>query len=61
MVLEMADQISGARWSDPALWRAVALAGLVILLLLLPIAFGWLPQGAPSFDLTVDPAGPLPF
>jgi hypothetical protein len=57
----MPDQISRARWSDPTLWRAVALAGLVVLLLLLPIAFGMQPQGAPSFELTLDPAGPLPF
>jgi hypothetical protein len=60
--LEMPDQISTASWSDPALWRAVALAGIVILLLvLLPIALGMHPLGSPSFDLTVDPAGPLPF
>ena len=25
------------------------------------IAFGAHPLGAPSFDLTLDPAGPLPF
>ncbi len=61
MVLAMADQNSAVRWSDPALWRAVALAGLVILLLLLPIALGMQPLGSPSFELTTDPAGPLPF
>lgn len=61
MVLAMADQLSRSRWSDPALQRAIALAGLVILLLLLPVVLGMQPQGAPSFDVTLDPAGPLPF
>ena len=61
MVHEMTDQLSRPRWSDPAVWRAIALAGVVIGLFLLPIALGMQPQGTPSFDLTLDPAGPLPF
>jgi hypothetical protein len=61
VVLEMADQRSQTGWSDPAVVRAVALAVLVALLLLLPVVLGMQPQGAPSFDVTLDPAGPLPF
>lgn len=61
MVLEMTDQTSRIRWSDPALRRAVALAGLAILLLLLPVALGMQPVGIPAFDLTPNPADPLPF
>jgi hypothetical protein len=58
---DMPDQTIRARWSDPGLRRAFALAIIAIVLLLLPIAFGAHPLGAPSFDLTLDPAGPLPF
>jgi hypothetical protein len=61
VVLEMGDQVSQLRWTDPALWRALVVAGVVILALLIPIAFGWQPQGTPSFDVTANPAGPLPF
>lgn len=47
--------------SDPAVLRGLFLAGLVILLVLLPIALGATVLGSPSFDITPDPAGPLPF
>lgn len=48
-------------WSDPAVLRALLLAGLVILAVLLPLAFGAPVLGSPTFDITPDPAGPLPF
>ena len=58
---EMTDQTSRARWSDPGLQRALVLAAVAIVLILLPIALGAHPLDSPSFDLILDPAGPLPF
>jgi hypothetical protein len=49
------------RWSDPAVVRALLLAALVIVLVLAPIALGMNALGQPAFDITPDPAGPLPF
>jgi hypothetical protein len=49
------------RWSDPAVLRALLFAGLVILLVLAPAVLGMPVLGQPVFDITPDPAGPLPF
>jgi hypothetical protein len=49
------------RWSDPAVLRALLVAGLVVLLVLAPVVLGMPVLGTPGFDITPDPAGPLPF
>ncbi len=50
-----------SRLTDPAVLRALLLALVAVLILLAPAFFGAEVLGSPSFDITPDPAGPLPF